>query len=586
MNKTLFLILITLAGIITAKELKGAEYRTLESFLYGKFEVRMKSPDVSGILSSFFTYHDRTSAVNENWNEIDIEILGRYNDKVQFNTITPGVINHEFFVETSFNPHEGFNIYSIEWTPDYVSWSINGYEVARQTGDHIKTLTRAQKLMMNIWPPNYPDWVGNFDRTDLPAYAYYDWVKVYDYTPTAKERFTLKWKDDFDFPDPFKWESATHTWYGNNCDFVKQNVVFEQGYLILCLTEENKLGFSGSVSNTDFDPPYLISSWSSNDIVIIEFSEELNEESAVNTDHYIIPGIVINSAEFDADKKKVYLNISNKLPGNNYNLIVKDLEDNSGNKMEVVSKIISNFSSYPLKINLGGDEIDDYNRDYPWNLSNEYGYESGVVKSASISGIEEIYKDYLEDLAHYKIRVEPGEYSLELNFLEAEKQNSGERVFDIYVNGEPVATGLDIYSEAGKGIPYVINVSGVNASNGFIEIYFNKKTDLPICSAISIKKEYTSIQKSEAIDEMINQLNIYPNPFNNQTKLSFKNNGDDLSEIFVYNILGELILHKSYENLMGENFLSLDLSGQPSGIYFVQLINSHKVFNKKIILQK
>src|SRR6185369_803329 len=63
----------------------GAELRTKDAYLYGRFETRMRSAAGSGLLSSFFTYSD---ASYPTWNEIDLEILGRYANENQFNHIT------------------------------------------------------------------------------------------------------------------------------------------------------------------------------------------------------------------------------------------------------------------------------------------------------------------------------------------------------------------------------------------------------------------------------------------------------------------------------------------------------------------
>jgi endo-1,3-1,4-beta-glycanase ExoK len=132
------------------KPYRGAEYRTIGTMTYGRFEVRMRSAGISGMLSSFFTYYDPASP----WNEIDIENMGRYTNEVQYNTIVPSVAdNHVERQIVQFNPHAGFHTYTIDWTPAYVAWRIDGDEVYRQTGAHVALLTKPQKLMMNIWQP-------------------------------------------------------------------------------------------------------------------------------------------------------------------------------------------------------------------------------------------------------------------------------------------------------------------------------------------------------------------------------------------------------------------------------------------------
>src|SRR3972149_6001802 len=116
-----FLLLISTFSFqsnISAGEFRGAEYRTKESYTYGRFEVRMKSAHREGMLSSFFTYWDGGEGI---WNEIDIEIMGRYDDNVQFNTIAPGQsYNHVGHYPMRNSPHLDYHVYVIEWTPQYV----------------------------------------------------------------------------------------------------------------------------------------------------------------------------------------------------------------------------------------------------------------------------------------------------------------------------------------------------------------------------------------------------------------------------------------------------------------------------------
>src|SRR5210317_1361496 len=100
----LFVFILIFSIAVQAKPYKGAELRTYSSYLYGRFEVRMKSTVGSGMLSSFFTYHDGTN-LPANWNEIDIEILGRYTDREQFNVISPGQVDHVYDYLSVFNPH-------------------------------------------------------------------------------------------------------------------------------------------------------------------------------------------------------------------------------------------------------------------------------------------------------------------------------------------------------------------------------------------------------------------------------------------------------------------------------------------------
>ena len=77
---------ILLSNYLFAQNYRGAELRTKDDVLYGKFEVRFKPAQGDGLVSSFFTYN--TDYGNTPWNEIDIELLGRYDNVIDMNVIT------------------------------------------------------------------------------------------------------------------------------------------------------------------------------------------------------------------------------------------------------------------------------------------------------------------------------------------------------------------------------------------------------------------------------------------------------------------------------------------------------------------
>ena len=371
-------ILLTLTSQVQSKQYKGAEYRTKDSFLYGRFETSYKSFEKDGALASFFTYHDGGGE----WNEIDIEIMGRYNNEVQFNAITPGQTNHVRAEYVNFNPSADFHTYAFEWTPDYVAWFIDGNEVYRQTGAHVLTLTEPQKIMMNVWAPAYINWAGSINDVTLPAFAYYDWVKYYAYTPDSgnygtNNNFSLKWTDDFESWDQSRWDKASHTWDGNNSDLIHDNAVFNDGKLILCLTDETNIGY------TDLNGPYALWARASDGKITIKFSEDLDQASAETKSNYLIPGVVVNNAQVLSDKKSVLLDVSGLDLSKAYNVLIlakiKDLFGNS-NAARAVPVSIPDFLSFPIKINIGGKSVNDYLTDQEWSETAEYGFLDGVSK--------------------------------------------------------------------------------------------------------------------------------------------------------------------------------------------------------------
>ncbi|MBJ12994.1 MAG: hypothetical protein CMG62_07970 [Candidatus Marinimicrobia bacterium] len=257
MNKKYFfkniIIALTLVSVVFCKPYKGGELRTDDTYRYGRFEVRMKSAYGNGVVSSFFTYRDfweEGHTSNSYWNEIDFEWLGNYDDKVQTNLIIQNAWDLPELVDLGVSPHESFHTYAIEWTPSDVKFFIEDQLIRIVNNFYADSLYHYQKLMMNIWQPIYDDWVGDFNPSILPVYAFYDWVKYYAYVPNSgnagtDNNFILFWEDEFDFYDTSRWSKANHTWDGNNSDLIYSNVVFESGYLILCLTTPQDTGYNG-----------------------------------------------------------------------------------------------------------------------------------------------------------------------------------------------------------------------------------------------------------------------------------------------------------------------------------------------------
>ena len=301
----LFCLLLNLILVSFAygKRYKGAEYRTKEAFVYGRFEAHYKPANREGVISSFFTYHEFTDSTG--WNEIDFEFIGRYDNNLQFNVITRSYHIRNHYI--SFNPYLDFHTYAFEWTPDYVAWFIDGEEVYRQEGIHDTILVHPQKIMMNIWNPVWTGWVGYWDDAYLPAHAQYDWISYHSYTPGTgssgtDNNFTPQWKDELDSFDDSRWEMATHTFAGNQCDFIPENVIFEDGIMTLALTGEDNIGAA------DVSPPvYMWARKNYDKSVTVMFSEELDETSAENTANYIMPGVTITEAVLSEDKTYVTL---------------------------------------------------------------------------------------------------------------------------------------------------------------------------------------------------------------------------------------------------------------------------------------
>jgi beta-glucanase (GH16 family) len=546
----LAVLLCVLPALAPAKAYKGAELRTKASYTYGRFEVRMKSFQRSGALSSFFTYND--SYPSTPWNELDIEILGRYEHDVQFNAITAGTTNHVAHHYTPFNPALDFHVYAIEWTPAYVAWFIDGVEALRQTGAHIPTITQAQKIMMNVWNPTAPNWAGAFDSTSLPAFAMYDWVSYASYTPGSGTtgtggNFTPQWRDDFNAFDGNRWEKATHTWDGNGCDFVQENVVYQNGLMVLCLTDAAHLGYQ------DAQKPTLRYAWVHGANATVRFSEELDSTTAVNPANYLVAGgATISSISLWPDGRTIECALGNQDTSHLYNFVVLNAKDRFGNTSGIMSKLLRhvNLTTFPVKINVGGPGWSGYLADMEWNDDADYGYMDGIQASAPgapISGTteQEVFRTERYLLAQYRVRIPDGTYRVKALMSENYFTSAGQRQFSITAEDRALATDLDLYAVAGKNAAVVRTIEDLSVTDGTLDLYFSGKLDNPLIDGIVIERPATGIgEASGTVPDRFVVSSNFPNPFNSTTMFRVTLPGRSPLTLRVFDTLGRTVAVK------------------------------------------
>jgi len=566
--------------VIFAKDYKGAELRTKATVTYGRFEVNYKASYGAGQTSTFFTYHELGSAGVDEWNELDIEILGRYTDDVQFNPITPGQVNHEHHQWVDFDPTADFHTYAIEWTPDYVAWFVEGQEVHRQTGDHITALNRDQKIMMNIWPPAYTSWVGNLDTRMLPFFAYYDWVSYASHTPGSGNigtgnNFTHQWRDDFDSWDTNRWAKASHTWNGNNSDFIPENCVFQNGKMILCLTDGNNIGY------TDKNKPFMAYARYEADTVLIAFSEEITQESTEVKGNYVISGVTIEKAIPQENRRLVKLVVKGIDKNSSYSLVVLGIKDFASPPNSLLGQLIAIQMppqwDYSVKINVGGDNYNEWLGDQEWEDDRDYGQIGGAdghFSGQPISGTTDdiIYQSEQRGLVKYQVQLPKGNYDVTLMLAENYFSEAGRRLMDINLEGEYVARNLDLVSEVGIHAAYTINVPNVSILDGILDIHFGNNKDYSLLNGIIIDQIETGIEDNRS--SILNDFQLaqnYPNPFNPITTIAYRLKEPSAVSIRIFNLLGNEIATLIDTFQLSGNYKVDWYANVPGGIYFYRM---------------
>lgn len=222
----------------------GAELLTKQTFKYGRFEAKMKMAYAPGCISSMFLYYNDSYMGNgKRWNEIDIEVIGKDDMGFQTNIISGTAnskVTSEQMIPLSSKVNEDYHIYAMEWTPDYISWSLDGKEVRRTdlSSDRkyqVSSMVENQSLRFNLWASKNTSWVGSMSSKNIPITQYIDYVKVSSYDEETKE-FTELWTDEFDTFDSSRWSRGN--WAMELVTEKPDNVVVEDGVLQLRLTKE------------------------------------------------------------------------------------------------------------------------------------------------------------------------------------------------------------------------------------------------------------------------------------------------------------------------------------------------------------
>ena len=99
--------------------------------------------------------------------------------------------------------------------------------------------------------------------------------------------------------------------------------------------------------------------------------------------------------------------------------------------------------------------------------------------------------------------------------------------------------------------------------------------------APAIAVEITGINKNVANSS---DIKVFPNPNNGLFNLSVKNLNSPQTNVITYNMVGQQVFNETYLSESNELNKQLDLSNEPSGIYFVTITNGNMTYTKKLVI--
>lgn len=154
--------------------------------------------------------------------------------------------------EAGFSFGDGYHTFSLDWTPNSLTWSVDGVPVRTANSaddEQVDDLISPSQIRINVWASESPEWAGPWDDSILPVYMLVDWVEYYAWNGAGFDADPT-WRDDFNTFDSNRWGKADWTFDGNRADSIPENAYVQNGSLVLALTGEAQVGSSSSSSSS------------------------------------------------------------------------------------------------------------------------------------------------------------------------------------------------------------------------------------------------------------------------------------------------------------------------------------------------
>jgi endo-1,3-1,4-beta-glycanase ExoK len=163
------LVTINKSPANTSTPYLSGEIQSRARYQYGYYQARIQAIPGGGTNTAFFTYVGATQG--KNWNEIDIEILGKNTHAVQV-TYHNGNQQVATSVPLSFDSSAAPHLYGFDWEPTYIRWYVDNVMVHQETGNHLTLPNEPQILFIDAWASNsLSSWMGSFTWPGHPESA-------------------------------------------------------------------------------------------------------------------------------------------------------------------------------------------------------------------------------------------------------------------------------------------------------------------------------------------------------------------------------------------------------------------------------
>lgn len=123
----------------------------------------------------------------------------------------------------------------------------------------------------------------------------------------------------------------------------------------------------------------------------------------------------------------------------------------------------------------------------------------------------------------------------------------------------------------------------------FIQVYgYNGAFNANSCYRLFVQTSSSSLKTIDGVEEEVelqpvDVLSLFPNPNTGQFTLQLLSDNEGDANIRVFDLTGKMVSQQRFASSKGENRFEMDLTAQPAGIYFVEVMVNGQRMVKKLI---
>lgn len=236
-------------------------------------------------------------------------------------------------------------------------------------------------------------------------------------------------------------------------------------------------------------------------------------------------------------------------------------------------------------------EVDSYGNPHRYLNSDQIHFHSAshsILSNPTDAPDGVFYKSRVEtwfgEEMQWDFPVPDGRYTVKLYFVESNFNGTGERVFDVLIEGTTVLNNFDILAETSKNVPLQKNIV-TDVTDGHLTILFNANIASPIITAIDITYDgeiamplatELAVNTSQANEQLLKQISVHPNPVEDHLTLALPSEVQGTVSIRLIDNHNRVKYEASNTSDLPRSSIDFQIDNQlPSGVYHIEVSDGY-----------